>query len=85
MYAYAYVYTRVCIHTNTCKHTRSPALLRGPRSDDTPIGISTFTAHVASSQHHSLQKEPRLLGEMMDSTIGVEKVQDDSRKSCPGK
>lgn len=57
---HAYVYTRT--HTNT--HIPQLCLLRGPRGNDTTIGISTFATHIQSSQFHAPQKEPRLLGEM---------------------
>lgn len=56
----------VCVYTRTHTNTHIPqlGLLRGPRSNDAAVGISTFTAHMLSSQYHAPQKEPRFLGEM---------------------
>lgn len=71
-YVYLYTYTCVCIYMNTQTHIPQPCLFKGPRSNNTPIGISTFNTLILISQCHSPQKDPWLLGEMIDSTTEAE-------------
>lgn len=67
-----HVYMCMYIHEHTNTHIPQLCLLKGPRSYTTPIGISTFNTLILISQYHSPQKDPWLLGEMIDSTTGAE-------------
>lgn len=47
---------------------------RGPRSNDTPVVISTCGTHVLVSKYHSILKMTRAFGEMIGSKSGAGKI-----------
>lgn len=57
------------------------ALLWRPGNSNTPVAVSTLSDQILDYKYHSLLVEPGILGEMVDSSFGTEKVQDELEKS----
>lgn len=88
-YTQTYIYVYICIHRQVCicAHTCTSqlCLLRGSRSNDTPVAISTPSIYILVFKYHSEKnkkikrnKASRLLGEMYGFRAGAGKIQDKS-------
>lgn len=55
--------------------------MRGPRSNATPVAMSTPRVQVLVSKYHFSVKEPRFFGEMTDSRAGAGKTHEPGASS----
>lgn len=75
--------TRVYVWVSTHTSVSQPYLLRGPRSNDTPVAVRTPTIQTLVSKCYSLGKGTKVLVEVADSrTKAAGKVQDEPGVSC---
>ena len=59
--------------------------MKGPRNSDTSIAMSTSSAQILVSKHHSSVKGTMLLREMGDSGAEKGKIQHEPGASCARK